>query len=144
MSVATSIFMKDKRLVRLNRAGGQDGAIELVGLPQRLAADRDGRLYVGLKRRVLSVARNGSFEAIVSADVLQAVVGSMAVDNRSRLWVLEAERPRLKVFAQEGSPVGTIQYNSNRIETRDVFVATERIYLVDEWEGILVYSLKSE
>lgn len=137
-------LLSGKHLVRLDGTGSQADSVDLVDVPQELAVAPDGHVYVALKRRVLRVARDRSLEPFIAADVLRAIVASIAVDNQHRLWVLEASRPRARVFDREASVVGSIQYNSEGIETRDIFIDGDRIYAIDEWEGILVYSMKSE
>jgi len=66
--------------------------------------------------------------------------------------MLEKESPSVIIYDGEGKKITSFKYNSYKFEkrrqamgqpvpTKQLFICNDKIYIADNWESILVYSL---
>jgi hypothetical protein len=67
--------------------------------------------------------------------------------------VLEKESPAVIIYDREGNKIASFKYNTYKIReykkpeaqpvpTKQLLICQDKIYIVDNWESIFVYSLR--
>jgi sugar lactone lactonase YvrE len=79
---------------------------------------------------------------------LRGEICSLEIDSKGDLWVLEKDAPAVTVFDRNGEKKGFFVYNrydkewDRPVPCLQLFICLDRIYIMDSWEGIFVYSLE--
>jgi hypothetical protein len=77
-------------------------------------------------------------------------ISSICIDRNQKLWTLEENRPIVHIYHLSGKEISSFRYNTHDfdlnksewhpIPTKQIHFA-DKLYLLDNWEGILVYSI---
>ena len=141
--------LMEKKLLKMNEAGKIIRTYE-ISLPDSrlLAIDEEENLYLGLTGEIQKWSPAGVRLRSFGRSDLRGGICSLAIDSKGNLWVLEKDAPRVTVFDRNGEKKGFFVYNSYDEEwdrpapCLQLFICRDRIYIMDSWEGIFVYSLE--
>ncbi|MCP5053297.1 MAG: hypothetical protein GY940_39395 [bacterium] len=113
-----------------------------------LAVDKNENLYCAIKAMVLKFDKKGKLIASFRGIKEFAKISSIAVDDSERIWVLNKDICFLNFMDGTGKMLGSVEYNRRRkvrgwkpFPARQVYLAGDNLLLVDNWEGIVVYTI---
>jgi len=141
--------LMEKRLLKMNEAGKIIRTYE-VSVPDSrlLAIDEEENLYLGVTGEIQKWSPAGARLRSFGRSDLRGEICSLALDSKGDLWVLEKNAPAVTVFDRNGEKKGFFIYNSydkewdRPVPCLQLFICLDRIYIMDSWEGIFVYSLE--
>ena len=115
---------------------------------RHLAIDEEENLYLAVRGEIEKWSPAGVRLQSIGRGEFRSGICSLAIDSKGHLWVLETNAPAVTVFDRDGVKKGHFIYNNYK-EERDkpvpclqLSICLDRIYILDSWEGIFVYSLK--
>ena len=141
--------LMEKRLLKMNEEGKIIRTYE-VSVPDSrlLAIDEEENLYLGVPGEIQKWSPGGVRLRSFGQSELRGGICSLAIDSKGDLWVLEKDAPAVTVFDRNGEKKGFFVYNSydekweRPVPCLQLFICLDRIYIMDSWEGIFVYSLE--
>ncbi len=147
------LLLENGKLTKLDQEGGVLEVHQLEGSsnPTSLTVDDEGNKFLAVrKNKVLKIDRNGEVVAVLHPGGVDEIA-ALATDS-GRLWILEKNSPRVFIVDDEfGEVLASFTYNTTRINkrrnswlpvpTKDIHLNRKRLYIIDNWEGILVYSV---
>ncbi len=77
-------------------------------------------------------------------------ISSVAIDKDNNVWVLESESPSVIIYDGKGIKISSFKYNTNNfsihskgipVPTKQLLIHNNKVYIIDSWENIFVYSL---
>lgn len=114
------------------------------------AVDHQENMYFAEKNTILKYNKQG--KKIKSFPITGHLeeVSSVCIDKNQRLWVLEKSIPHIHIFNLNGEKISSFLYNNYKIAkkgrrwppvpTHQIYL-DDKLFLIDNWEVILVYSL---
>jgi hypothetical protein len=141
--------LMEKRLLKMNEERKIVRTYE-VSVPDSrlLAIDEEENLYLGVQGEIQKWSPGGVRLQSFGRSELRGGICSLAIDSKGDLWVLEKDAPAVTIFDRNGVKKGFFIYNSYNekwerpVPCLQLFICLNRIYIIDSWEGIFVYSLE--
>ncbi len=144
-------LFKEKAIIKIDK---WENAGKVYNLKQKtsslFAVDHEENIYIAEKNTVLKYNKDGKQIKSFPITNDQEEVSSICVDSRERLWVLGKYVPNIYIFNLNGEKISSFIYNDYKfvkkgrrwppVPTNQIYFE-DRLYLIDNWEGILVYSL---
>jgi len=141
--------LMEKKLLKMNEEGKIIGTYDISVADSRLLAiDDEENLYLGVSGEIQKWSPAGVRLQSFGRSDLRGAICSLAIDSKGDLWVLEKDTPAVTVFDKNGEKKGSFVYNSydeewdRPVPCLQLFICLNRIYILDRWEGIFVYSLE--
>jgi arylsulfatase A-like enzyme len=146
------IFEKDK-ILKFDKDRNSAGFYNISDMnSNRFAVDDEENIFVAQENKIIKYDNTGIFiKSFGNKDILNGV-SSITTDKDNRIWMLEKESPSVIIYDGEGKKITSFKYNSYKFEkrrqamgqpvpTKQLFICNDKIYIADNWESILVYSL---
>jgi len=154
---SSNIYILKKRgIIKLNKKRKIEANYKIPGWKYNLTAvDKEGNIFLGRNNKVFKFDKKGTFIQSFGEEEIHYGISSIAIDKENRIWVLEEKSPSVIIFNRNGEKITSFIYNtyepSNKLGTQkrflkpiQLFICQNRIYIIDEWEGILVYQLSKK
>lgn len=116
--------------------------------PRCLAVDERGDIVSADKNTIYIFTREGELSESFTGAARSDEISSVAVDGEGLVWVLEKNFTRINVYERTGKKVTSFKYYDRKIKkgwkptpTRRIALHDDKLLLVDNWEGVLVYSV---
>lgn len=146
------IFEKEK-IIKFDKDRNSARFYDISGVnSDRFVVDEEENIFVALENKIIKYDKSGIFiKSFGNKDILNGI-SSIKADKDNRVWILEKESPSVIIYDGEGNKITSFKYNAYKFEkrkramgqpvpTKQLFICRDKIYIVDNWESILVYSL---
>jgi hypothetical protein len=114
----------------------------------QLVVDKDENIYTLRDNNISKFDKIGRFLLSFGKDQFQKI-NSITIDKNSLIWALEFEFPLVRIFDTNGREITSFVYDTYKRDSSpspgmQIFICANNIYIIDHWEGILVYTLSKE
>ena len=146
------IFEKEK-IIKFDKSRKPIGYYNISDMnSNRFAVDEEENIFAAQENKIMKYDKGGIFiKSFGNKDILNGI-SSIAIDKDNRIWILEKESPSVIIYDGKGNKITSFKYNAYKFEkrrwsmgqpvpTKQLFICRDKIYIVDNWESILVYSL---
>ncbi|KPJ66247.1 MAG: hypothetical protein AMJ43_08640 [Coxiella sp. DG_40] len=146
------IFKKGK-IIKLDKDRKLAGSYEIsVMSSNNFVVSREGNIIVADENEIIKYDKSGAFIKSFEIENIHGGISSIAIDKDNRIWILEDDSPSVIIYDGEGNKITSFKYNTYEFQkhrkakgepvpTKQLFICKDKIYIIDNWESILVYSL---
>lgn len=108
-----------------------------------IAVDGEENIFIGKDNKIIKFSKKGSLIETFRNKEIDNGICSIAIDKNNQIWVLEKKSPSVIIFDRYGKKIESFTYNNDEEHPLSIqlFICQDRIYIIDSWEGIIVYSL---
>lgn len=148
-------LVKAKHLVKLNREGAVTARLDIdVESSSLLAVDTSGRIFTAVGNIVKTYSPEGNFTGDAFALPPKAVIVAIELDGKGNLWCVERDQMVVHVLPAGSKKPLAFMYNFYQINpkqrknlpipVKDLHIGGDTLYITDNWEGILTYTIHYE
>ena len=146
------IFKKGK-IIKLDKDRKLAGSHEIsVMSSDKFVVDGEGNIIVADENKIIKYDKSGAFIKSFEIENIHGGISSIAIDKDNRIWILEDDSPSVIIYDGEGNKITSFKYNTYEFQkhkkgqgepvpTKQLLICDDKIYIIDNWESILVYSL---
>jgi uncharacterized protein YjiK len=147
------IFEKEK-IIKFDKSRKPIGYYNISDMnSNRFAVDEEENIFAAQENKIIKYDKSGIFiKSFANKNILNGI-SSLAIDKDNRILILEKESPAVIIYDRKGNKIASFKYNTYEIRegkkpkvqpipTKQLLICQDKIYIVDNWESILVYSLR--
>jgi len=140
-------LFREKDFFRFDKKGLRTASFNIPWVhSNHFEVDEEGNIYIGGKDKILKFDPKGNLVKKFGKFIEKS---SVEIDNnKKRIWSVELRVPIVKIYNKDGEMLTKFRYNdyndqndSNPPIPIQIYICKARIYFIDAWEGIFVYSL---
>lgn len=140
----------EKKIVKIDAKGKTIKKYNVtVSSPSLFAVDIAGNIVAGQNGFVKKYDKNGRLICSFNPFGESRKIAALALDKNNLVWTAAEHSVMLKVFDPEGKKIAELKYNyskNNRWKPapiKQLYIFRDKLYIIDNFEGILVYSISS-
>ena len=147
-------LFKKRKIIKFDKNRKTPGFNNISAMDSnKFAVDGEGNIFIASRNKINKYDKNGIYISSFGNKEIHNDISSLAIDKDNRILILEKESPAVIIYDRKGNKIASFKYNTYEIRegkkpkvqpipTKQLLICQDKIYIVDNWESILVYSLR--
>jgi hypothetical protein len=107
------------------------------------AVDKNDDIYFCKENKIIKIKKQGKEELLYEKSPTDSEISSIPIDSEDRIWALDKKNTSILIINTNGKKIIDFRYDQEDRFPFFLFILNNKIFIIDKWEGIIVYSLDS-